>query len=180
MSEERATPHSLEAEKAVLGAVLIAPKMVRPLLDVLAADDFFRHAHRHIWGAMRACHDQEQQADLVSVKAVLSLRGHLDDAGGPAYLASLTDGVPRSTDAQHYARVVIEYADRRRLQAVCREGVEEFGTASNPAESANGVVDQLREAVRGNRGQGVTLKESLAQAMAELDAPPPEHPRLKT
>ena len=175
MSEERATPHSLEAEKAVLGAVLIAPKMVRPLLDVLAADDFFRHAHRHIWGAMRACHDQEQQADLVSVKAVLSLRGHLDDAGGPAYLASLTDGVPRSTDAQHYARVVIEYADRRRLQAVCREGVEEFGTASNPAESANGVVDQLREAVRGNRGQGVTLKESRAQAMAELDAPTPEN-----
>jgi replicative DNA helicase len=168
---DRVSPHSLDAEKAVLGAVLISPKMISPLLDVMSGDDFFRLPHRHIWSAMRACHEQGQTPDLIAVKTTLSLRGRLDDVGGPAYLASLTDGVPRSTNAEEYARVVVSHADRRRLQAVCLEGVDTFGTASNPAESANGIVDQLREAVRGNRGHGVTLKESLSQLMAELDAP---------
>jgi replicative DNA helicase len=169
--QDTTSPHSLEAERAVIGSVIISPKTIRPLLDAISGDDFFRHAHRLIWAAMVDCHAQEQQTDLVSVRAKLELRGDLEAIGGPAYLAALTDGVPRSTDADHYARVVVEHADRRRLQAVCREGIEEFGGATNPAESANGLVDHIREAVRGSRNQGVMLKDSIKQLMAELDAP---------
>ena len=170
--EEKTSPHSLEAEKAVLGSVIISPKGIRPLLDVISGDDFFRHAHRLVWAAILDCHSQEQQTDFVSVRAKLELRGDMEAVGGPVYLASLTDGVPRSTDADHYARVVVEHADRRRLQAVCRDGINEFGGATNPAESANGLVDQIRGAVRGSRSQGVMLKDSIRDLMAELDAPP--------
>ena len=96
-------PHSLESEQALLGAILINQSVMQGIIDVLNADDFYRHAHRLIWGAMCHLHSKQDTIDFVGVRAILSRKGELDNAGGPAYISRLTDGVPRSLNAPSYA-----------------------------------------------------------------------------
>jgi putative DNA primase/helicase len=85
--------------------------------DVLSKDDFYRDAHQRVFLAIRALAGQEVVIDLVSLRDELQRRGDLDEVGGPAYVASLIDGVPRGTNVQHYARVVRECSTLRALIA---------------------------------------------------------------
>lgn len=165
-------PHSLEAEKALLGAVLITPAVVGPLLEGLAPEDFYRDAHRRLWDVFRVLHTGGRQIDLVSIRAELDRSNDFDRVGGASYIASLTDGVPRSADADHYSRIVMEQSDRRRLQAICRDGITGAVEEASPSEFATGIVQQLSEAVRGHRGRSVTLAASLQELLVALDDPP--------
>lgn len=112
---ERVTPHSLEAERAVLGAILIEPSLFLDVADLLAADDFFREPHRRIYAAMRELATAGQTVDPIVLRERLKVRGDLEDIGGPAYLYALTDGVPRSTNIEAYAGIVKERAMAARL-----------------------------------------------------------------
>ena len=96
-------PYNIEAEKGVLGACLIRREAIDEIRDLLAGDDFFRDAHRRIWRALCTVHDNGMAVDLVTVRDHLAATDDLDKIGGPAYVAALTDGVPRSTNVQHYA-----------------------------------------------------------------------------
>jgi replicative DNA helicase len=166
-------PHSIEAEQAVLGAVLIAPERMAILGPRLCGADFYRTAHLTIWIAMTDLWTATESVTLIGLKDELSRQGKLEDVGGPAYLARLTDGVPRSTDAESYADVILAHADRRRLQAVCRQGAEQ-AVRDDPAELAQRLVEQVREAVTGGalHQRAVTLRESLDVVMDELHSPP--------
>ena len=95
---ERTLPHNLESERAILGAALLHPDGLATALSVIRPEDFFRTAHRRIFDAMQGL----RIVDLVTLKDALGKAGQLDDIGGPAYLASLVDGVPRSTNVEHY------------------------------------------------------------------------------
>lgn len=112
-SEARSLPSNLEAEKSVLGAILAH----NPGLDLitLRPRDFYTEQHQHVFAAMVALASEHRAIDLVTLKARLGQVGKLEAAGGPAYLASLTDGVPKSTNVAHYARLVAEAALRRAL-----------------------------------------------------------------
>src|SRR5438045_3669324 len=112
---ERTLPHNLEAEKAVLGAVLINNHAFNQAAEVIDAHDFFRDAHRRIFEKMVGLTDRSQPVDLVTLKDELGRSGELDDVGGPAYIAALTDGVPRSANIEYYARIVKEKSTLRRL-----------------------------------------------------------------
>lgn len=166
-------PHSLEAEQALLGAILISSTVMRTVVDSVADDDFYRYAHRLVWNAMRHLHEREDAIDLVGLRAVLSRNGDLDSVGGPAYIARLTDGVPRSLNASAYAKIITAHADRRRLQAVCRTGIETIVSEDAPADCVISLVDQLRQAVRGSGVRGIALRESIQDLMGELDNPAP-------
>ena len=117
-------------------------------------------------------HSKQDTIDFVGVRAILSRKGELDNAGGPAYISRLTDGVPRSLNAPSYAKIVSGHADRRRLQGVCRTAIESIADA-DPADSVIALVDQLRQAVRGTHARGVSLKDSIQDLLVELDNPPP-------
>src|SRR4051812_28136296 len=95
---ERTLPHNLEAERAILGAVLMHNGRLAEALDITRSGDFFRAAHRVILDGMIALDAAGQAIDLVTLREELSRVGKLDDIGGPAYLASLIDGVPHSTN----------------------------------------------------------------------------------
>src|SRR5689334_295859 len=98
MSDRLATrtlPHNLEAERSILGAILLHNEVWPQVASVLAADEMFRDAHRRIFSVMEQLSEDRVAIDLVTVKDVLSRRGELDECGGPAYIASLVDGVPR-------------------------------------------------------------------------------------
>ena len=111
----RALPHNLEAERSVLGAILIHNEAFNYAVELIDANDFFRDAHRRIFEKMIALGERTQAIDLVTLKEALAQTGELDEVGGPAYIASLVDGVPRSTNVEHYARIVKEKSTLRAL-----------------------------------------------------------------
>lgn len=112
----RGTPHSIDAEVAVLGALLLHSRLYEQIAQVLQPRDFFRGAHQVIYAAMVRLLDRPDGAvELVTLADELKKRGVLDSIGGKAYLASLVDGLPRSTNIVHYAEVVREKALYRSL-----------------------------------------------------------------
>src|SRR5918996_1210721 len=112
---ERTLPHNLDAEKSVLGAILIYNEAFNHAAELLDSRDFFRDAHRRIFEKMMALNERGDAVDSVTLKEELSRAGELDEIGGPAYIASLADGVPRSANVEYYARIVKEKATLRNL-----------------------------------------------------------------
>lgn len=106
-------PHNLEAERSVLGAILIENAGYTIAASILEPRMFFRDAHRRIWERMIDLSEQGKPIDLVPLKDDLQRVGDLEEIGGPAYLASLVDGVPRSTNVEHYAKIVREKSELR-------------------------------------------------------------------
>jgi replicative DNA helicase len=112
---ERTLPHNLEAERSVLGAILVHNDAFNLAAQVIDSQDFYRDAHRRIFDRMVALNERHDAIDFVTLKEELSRNGELDEVGGPAYVASLADGVPRATNVEYYARIVKEKSTLRNL-----------------------------------------------------------------
>jgi replicative DNA helicase len=111
----RQPPHNLEAEEAVLGAVLAAGRLLAEVAALLEEADFYRPAHRTIWRAILALSDRDQPTDPVTVLGELDDSGELADVGGGPFLHTLIEAVPTVANAGHYARLVAETSRRRRV-----------------------------------------------------------------
>jgi replicative DNA helicase len=111
----RTLPHNLEAERSVLGSILIDNHTFNLAASVITSTVFFRDAHRRIYERMTELSERNQPIDLVTLKESLERSGELEEVGGPAYIASLVDGVPRSTNVEYYAQIVKEKATLRAL-----------------------------------------------------------------
>jgi hypothetical protein len=112
---DRQPPHSLEAEEAVLGAVLAAGRLLTDVAALLEEADFYRPAHRAIWRAILRLADRGQPTDPVTVLGELDDSGELADVGGGPFLHTLIQAVPTVANASHYAHLVGEAARRRRV-----------------------------------------------------------------
>jgi replicative DNA helicase len=102
---DREPPHNLEAEEAVLGAVLAAGRLLVEVAAVLEEADFYRPAHRTIWRAMLRLADRGQPIDPVTVLGELDDSGELADVGGGPFLHTLVAAVPTVANAGHYAQL---------------------------------------------------------------------------
>jgi replicative DNA helicase len=141
---DRTLPHNLEAEKCVLGAILINNQAFNQAAEVIDAADFFRDAHRRIFEKMVGLTDRSQPVDLVTLKDELTRSGELDDVGGPAYISGLTDGVPRSANVEFYARIVKEKSTLRRL---IQSATEVLGRAYDAEEDADELLDEAERSI---------------------------------
>ncbi len=112
---ERNLPHSLDAERSVLGAILIENKLIHLAQEILKEEDFYRDGHRTLFRTMSVLNERRSAIDLITVKDELARSGDLDKVGGAAYVSSLLDGVPRSANVEHYARIVRQKAVLRGL-----------------------------------------------------------------
>jgi replicative DNA helicase len=111
----REPPHNLEAEEAVLGAILASGRLLADVAAVLEEADFYRPAHRAIWRAMLRLADRGEPTDPVTVLGELHHSGELADVGGAPFLHTLIQAVPTVANAAHYAQLVAEAARRRRV-----------------------------------------------------------------
>ncbi len=134
VTPERALPHNLEAEKSVLGAILIHNEAFNHAAELIDSRDFFRDAHRRIFDKMVQLSERNDPIDFVTLKEELGRSGELDEVGGPAYIASLADGVPRSANVEHYARIVKEKATLRNLIQSANRILSEAYRAEEDAE----------------------------------------------
>jgi replicative DNA helicase len=112
---DRQPPHNLEAEEAVLGAVLAVGRLLAEVAGLLEEADFYRPAHRAIWRAMLRLTDRGQPTDPVTVLGELDDSGELADVGGGPFLHTLVQAVPTVANAAHYAGLVADTARRRRV-----------------------------------------------------------------
>jgi replicative DNA helicase len=115
VAAERTLPHNLEAERSVLGAILVHDEAFNLAVQVITPADFYRDAHRRIFEKMIALSERNQAIDFVTLREELSRAGEIEEVGGPAYIASLADGVPRATNVEYYSRIVKEKATLRNL-----------------------------------------------------------------
>jgi replicative DNA helicase len=108
-------PHSIEAEESVLGGILIDNNALDRALELIIAEDFYRDAHRKIMRAIIELSERHEPVDLVTLADALRGRNELQDVGGAAYLAELTERVPTAANVAHYARIVKDKAILRAL-----------------------------------------------------------------
>lgn len=112
-----APPHSIEAEEAVLGGILLSDAIPGMLQEGLAAEHFFRDRHRAVYAAMLALHEQGTAVDVLTVTVELEQHGKLEAIGGRAAVDALTGGVPGLGGIRRYARIVIEHWQARQVLA---------------------------------------------------------------
>ena len=112
---EKPLPNNLDAERSILGAILLDNNALNAAIETLKPEDFFLDQHRRVFVQMISLGEHQQGIDLVTLTEELHRRGELEASGGAPYLASLVDGVPKVTNVQHYARIVKEKAVLRNL-----------------------------------------------------------------
>jgi len=112
---EKPLPSNLDAERSVLGAILLDNNSLNPAVEHLRPEDFFMEQHRRVFTQMIALGESQQAIDLVTLTEELHRRGDLEASGGAPYLAALADGMPRVSNVEHYARIVKEKAMLRNL-----------------------------------------------------------------
>jgi len=112
---ERPLPHNLEAERSILGAVLLDNHALNAAVERLRTDDFFLPQHRRIFERMVQLAERQEAIDTITLMEDLARVGELEAAGGVPYLSQLADGLPRVTNVDHYARIVKEKSVLRNL-----------------------------------------------------------------
>ncbi len=146
---ERPLPHNLDAERSILGAVLLDNHLLNTAIEKVKGEDFFLENHRRIFERMVELSELQQAIDLVTLTEELARRGELEAAGGPAYLAQLVDGVPRITNVEHYARIVKEKAVLRNLihaaHAIQQHALDADDEADAILDRAESYIFQLAE-----------------------------------
>jgi replicative DNA helicase len=168
-------PHDNEAERAVLGAVLIAPEAAANVLDNLTEKDFYRFAHRRIFTAMAELFNRGEVVDLVTVRSVLTSGNDLEHVGGPAYLTGLSEAVFSAANVSGYIAVVQEQAVRRMLlqagERIMAEARAHPGPTQDLLALAEGMVQDVVDRKQRNGGGGlVPLAEVLPEVMDKIEA----------
>jgi len=111
----RVPPQNLEAEQAVLGAILLEAEALITAMEHLRAEDFYSVAHQRIYDAIVALGEDNKPLDLVTLMSRLQDQGELEEIGGVSYLAKLSGAVPTAANVEYYAQIVAEKSMLRRL-----------------------------------------------------------------
>jgi len=141
---ERNIPHSVDAERSVLGAILLENSAINRAQEILKDSDFYRDPHRRIFKVMEVLSERSTAIDPVTVKEELTKSGELEAVGGPAYIASLLDGVPHSSNVEHYAKIVKEKAI---LRALIEAGGRIVTSAYEAAQDVDEILDESERQV---------------------------------
>ncbi|MCL2433638.1 MAG: replicative DNA helicase [Clostridia bacterium] len=144
MAEGRVPPHNAEAEQSVLGAMLISSDAVADVMAALREEDFYQPAHQAIFDAIRGLYAVGQPVDLVTLCDVMQRHGRLEGAGGAAYIAGLSRGVPATSNLPFYVDIV---RDRALLRSLSRAGADISNNANTARQPAREVLDSAEKAL---------------------------------
>jgi replicative DNA helicase len=174
VADVRTPPHSIEAEQAVLGGLLIEPTAWDQIADVVRAEDFYRPDHRVIFESIGTLAAGGKPCDVVTVSEQLERLGRLEEAGGLAYLGTLARDTPTAANVRAYADIVRERSLLRRLATV---GTSIAASVfSDDGTSARDLVDRAEQGVfeiaeAGSRGRdgAVAVRQLLPGIIDQID-----------
>ena len=119
--KDKVPPHNLEAEQATLGALLLNWDAVSNVISLLDSQKFYSYQNRLIYEAMISLFRQNIHGDTLALINELTKTGKLEEAGGAAYIASLTDLVPTAANVEFYAKIVLDQSIRRELIKISQD-----------------------------------------------------------
>ena len=138
--QERIPAQNIEAEQAVISAILIDNKAMNNVAEILKPPDFYRMTHQIIYKTMLEMHAKQQPIDMITVIEELKNRNKLDDVGGVSYITLLANIVPTSANALYHARIVVNNAIKRQLTdsgaAIAALGYEDDDVVQNLIDKA--------------------------------------------
>jgi len=168
---DKVPPHSLEAEMAVLGAMMLEPETIGLCLQYLQADCFYRAEHRTIFQTLVDLYDAHKPVDFVLMKQALKDVGKLQEVGGDEYLVTLAESVATTAGAEAYAQVVKDKALLRGLLQAASEIIRDVHKEGGEVDS---VLDRCEQRIfevteRKLVGQASDVRSILSQIMQTLD-----------
>ncbi len=167
----RVPPQDTDAERSVLGAMLLERDALLQAVELLAPEDFYRPAHARVFAAMQSLFERSEPVDEVTVAAELKARGDLDKVGGAAAMAALTESVPSAANAGHYAQIVRSRALMRRLiqvaTAIATTGYEAGAEIDLMLDDAEAKIFEITRA-REHRSF-VPIKEVVKDAFKRIE-----------
>jgi replicative DNA helicase len=163
---EKLLPQNMEAEKGVLGSIIIDPEAIVQVSDILQPEDFYRDTHRSIYEVIISLYRKREPADLITLCEALARRGQLEKVGAD-YITSLINCVPTSINAEHYAGIVRQNGECRRLiQAAAQIAAMAYEQVDNPLEQAEQLLLSMHtHSLSGFMG----MQPIMSEYMEELD-----------
>ncbi|HSB70406.1 MAG TPA: replicative DNA helicase [Candidatus Methylomirabilis sp.] len=144
VASDRIPPQNLEAEVSVLGAILQETGALLKAMEVLRPGDFYKEAHRKIFGACVELFEKNEPVDLVTLANELMRRKQLEEVGGASYLTSLVDAVPTAANVAHHARIV---KDKALLHDLIQKATAVVGRAYADTDDVDDVLDWAEQQI---------------------------------
>jgi len=153
VSLDRGLPASVEAERSILGAILLDNHSYNEAAEKLSSEDFFLDSHRRIYSRMAELIDAHRAVDIVTLAEELARRKEVEAVGGVAYLASLTEGLPRRPSIEEYVRIVKDKSLARQLIVICNTAITR---AADQSDEALVVLDSAESGLLEVSERGIT------------------------
>jgi replicative DNA helicase len=169
---DRQPPCSIEAERAVLGSLLLLPEVCDEVALIVRPEDFYDDVHARIYRQIVAMHDDGRPVELQLLLQQLKDAGQYEAVGGAAYLLELSQDVATAAHAEHYARIV---RDKAVLRALIRAGTDIVQEASDPTVEAREMLSHAEERVfrildSKGENQVTSIRDILNDSLARIDA----------
>ena len=168
----RIPPQSLEAERGLLGSLLLKPEALHDVSDTVRADSFYAEKHRIIFEGMRDLSDRGEPIDLLSLSEHLNGKGHLERCGGRAYIAELANSAPAPGNFAHYAELVVRKHLMRALidasHEIAESAYEEGNDTAQVLDSAEKAIYAIGNASATHKF--IAIGEKLENAWERIEA----------
>jgi len=167
----RIPPQDLEAEQAIIGAILLDRDAIVSIIQFLKPEHFYRQAHGDIFGSLCDLYERREPIDLVTLTAQLKRNGNFDNVGGSAYLAELASAVPTAANIAQYAQIVRDHWVKRQLIAT---GGKISEKAFDETGDIRSILDETEQAIfalsqQQMRQNFIPVKDALAESFDRLD-----------
>lgn len=169
--EIRLPPQNIEAEKCVLGAMLIDDEAIGLAIEILDESWFYEDSHRRIYVAILDLYNNRKKVDLVTLSDKLRTENSLDSVGGIPYLSEIIDAVPTAANAEHYANIVKEKGVLRKLirnaTQIVNDCYETKGESAEVVDSAERLVFEVSDLK--HRQRSVHIKDLVKNSIEKID-----------
>ncbi len=172
MSQEiRVPPQNIEAEKSVLGAMLIDEDAIGTSVELLDESLFYEDSHRKIYRAIINLYQARKNVDLITLSDKLKSEGLLEDVGGVTYLSIIVDFVPTSANVEHYANIVKEKGIFRKLiknaTQIISDSYDSKGNIENVVDNAEKLIFEIADLKQ--KQQSVHIKDLVREGIEKID-----------
>jgi replicative DNA helicase len=168
---DRVPPQNLEAEQAVLGAVLLEANALVTAMEQIGSEDFYSSAHQRIFEAMTELAEENEPVDLITLTARLQDKGQLEEIGGVTYLTKLANAVPTAANVDYYAQIVAEKSLLRKLIRAATQIVSRgYSSSDDVSEILNEAEQRILEISNRRSGSGfVAIRDVLMEVFERVE-----------
>lgn len=175
---DRTPPSDLDAERAVLGSILLKPACLDDIAQTVSADDFYSESHGRIFSTCKEMRQSNGQIDTLTLADRLEQDGTLGHIGGTVYLAELATVVPIASNSPHYARIVRERAERRRTLSALEAGIVQAYDQTKPIKETISSVGSALDAVERCDDRPTDSQTAILETLRSIDREAKDKSRL--